>query len=263
MKRIFLLVTLVLLSGCQLLPKKDMSFGKGDGPPKRSVDVSKIPNAKPKHLPKSRYGNPASYVVQGRRYFVLKTAKGYNQRGIASWYGTKFQGRLTSSREPYDMFAMTAASPVLPIPTFVRVTNLANDRSIIVKVNDRGPFAPNRIIDLSYAGAKKLGYIKQGTAMVQVTAIDTKRPYLTPAPHLNHTPTLFLQVGAFSNREDAEQMKARAASISKRKVRVYRGRTAVGTLYKVQVGPLRGSGEADNLQQRLARAGLNSFSVVK
>ena len=128
-----------------------------DSAPTGNFDASRVPDAKPRKLPKSRYGNPKSYVVFGKRYHVLNSAEGYNKRGIASWYGTKFHGQLTSSREPYNMYAMTAASPNLPIPTFVRVTNLENGRTIIVKVNDRGPFASNRIIDLSYAAAKKLG----------------------------------------------------------------------------------------------------------
>lgn len=162
---IFLISTLLILfSGCTSQIK--------DGPPRYYVDVSKIPNAKPKLLPRSKYGNPSSYVVNGKCYRVLKSTNGYIQRGIASWYGTKFHGQLTSTREPYDMLAMTGASPILPIPCFVQVTNLSNGRSIIVKINDRGPFAPHRIIDLSYAAAKKLGYVDKGTTFVEVKAID-------------------------------------------------------------------------------------------
>lgn len=129
-------------------------------------------DAVPAPVPYSRHGNPNSYVVHGKRYHVLKTTKGYDKTGYASWYGTKFHGRLTSTREPYDMHAMTAASPVLPIPSYVHVTNLDNGRSVVVKVNDRGPFKSNRIIDLSYAAAKKLGYINKGVGHVRVTGID-------------------------------------------------------------------------------------------
>ena len=131
-----------------------------DGPPLHTstINFNSIPNAQPRALPRSRYGNPRSYVVRGERYRILKTARNYDKRGIASWYGKKFHGRLTSSRETYNMFAMTGASRTLPIPSFVRVTNLENGHSVIVKINDRGPFVDNRIVDLSYAAAEKLGY---------------------------------------------------------------------------------------------------------
>jgi len=121
--RILLIILITLfLSSCAQAPQVK------DGPPAFTVNTQSIQNEKPRYLPKSRYGNPASYVVNGKRYHVLPSAKGYNKRGIASWYGTKFQGRLTSSREPYDMLAMTAASPELPIPCFARVTNLSNGK---------------------------------------------------------------------------------------------------------------------------------------
>ena len=126
-----------------------------DGPPARTINTRYINNPIPRHLPKSRYGNPEYYTIQNKRYYVLKSAKNYDKTGIASWYGTKFHGRLTSSREKYDMYKMTAASPELPIPCYVDVINLENNQKIIVKVNDRGPFAKNRIIDLSYVAAKK------------------------------------------------------------------------------------------------------------
>ena len=262
----------LLAAGCNLLPSSPRA--NQDGPPKGRVNkrhIHRTPNAVPRALPKSRYGNPKSYVVMGKRYYVLNSAKGYNVRGIASWYGRKFQGRLTSSREPYNMFAMTAASPVLPIPTFVRVTNLANGRSVVVKVNDRGPFAPNRILDLSYAAAVKLGYAEQGTAMVQVTAINPKRPNalpLAPAPtQLVSRPSgsshqLFLQLGAFRFEGDAKRFRSKMAITTGRNVLIKRKHVRDQMLYLVQVGPLRGSGESDRLQSRLAREGINSFTVV-
>ena len=144
-----------------------------DGAPSGHFNADHIPDAVPKPEARSRYGNPSVYVVGGKRYHVMNSAKGYNKVGYASWYGTKFHGQHTSSREPYDMFSMTAASTTLPIPTYVRVTNLENGRSVVVKVNDRGPFKSSRIIDLSYAAAKKLGYTAKGTAKVRVTAIET------------------------------------------------------------------------------------------
>lgn len=239
-----------------------------DGPPARDIDVSHIPNAKPRKLPKSKYGNPNSYVVFGKRYHVLNSAKGYDQRGIASWYGTKFHGQLTSSREPYDMYKMTAASPNLPIPTFVRVTNLQNGRSVIVKVNDRGPFAPNRIIDLSYAAAKKLGYMQQGTAMVQVTALhpgETVHPMLAKAAEfqpISKEPHLYLQLGAFSNLNNATALQYRIKHYTQRTVRLKAVKIGQKPIYKVQVGPLAGVGETDKLKQKLEDSGFGDAMTV-
>ena len=192
------------LSGCLFNP-----HNRPDGAPSRQVNVSKIANATPKPEAKSRYGNPASYVVRGKRYRVLPTALGYDVRGIASWYGTKFHGRLTSSREPYSMYKMTAASPVLPIPCYVRVTNLDNNKWVIVRVNDRGPFAPNRIIDLSYVAAQKLGMMKKGTALVQVQTLDGRHPL---SPLMPHTPHLFLQLGAFGLKQNAIDLQKTIAA---------------------------------------------------
>jgi len=135
-------------------------------------DPYEVKQAIPKVEPKSKYGNPPSYTVFGKRYYVLNSAKGYKQRGDASWYGKKFHGERTSSGETYNMYAMTAAHKSLPLPTYVRVTNLENQRSIIVKLNDRGPFHEGRIIDLSYSAANQLGIVAEGTGPVEVEAID-------------------------------------------------------------------------------------------
>ena len=143
-----------------------------DGPPKKIQDISQIPDAVPKIEPRARYGNHSPYEVLGKTYRVMKSAVGYKQDGIGSWYGEKFAGRKTSSFEPYDPYAMTAAHKSLPLPSYVRVTNLENNREIIVKVNDRGPFHDDRIIDLSYAAASKLGYMDKGTARVRVEFIN-------------------------------------------------------------------------------------------
>lgn len=155
----------LLLSGC-------MSHHKKDGPPPFHVDASKIPNAVPKPEPLSRIGNKPTYTVRGTTYHVLPSRKNYTAIGIASWYGTLFHNHRTSNGERYNMLAMTAAHRTLPLPTYVRVTNLENGQRIIVKVNDRGPFKPNRIIDLSFAAAKKLGIAGRGTALVEVKALD-------------------------------------------------------------------------------------------
>ncbi len=253
---------ITLLAGCASVSKV-----RQDGAPAHPRDVSHVRNAVPKKLPLSRYGNPKSYVVFGKRYYVLDTAKGYNQRGIASWYGTKFHGQLTSSREPYDMYGMTAASPVLPIPTFAKVTNMENGRSVIVKVNDRGPFAPNRIIDLSYAAAKKLGYMQQGTAIVQVTALspgEHQHPMLADTEYqpVSHTPHLFLQLGAFSDYSNASNLQRRIKHVTQRTVRLKVAKTGRTPIYKVQVGPLAGVGETDKLKQQLEDSGYGEAMTV-
>ena len=159
---------------------------------------------------KSKLGNPSSYVVFGKRYYVLASANGFVQRGIASWYGTKFHGRKTSSGEIYDMHAMTAAHKTLPIPVYVRVDNLENGRSLVVKVNDRGPFVDGRIIDLSYAAAKKLGVDGPGTAKVEITVVssqgDTKRSVVRTIPltdQASEDAPLFVQLGSFSSENNA------------------------------------------------------------
>jgi len=145
-----------------------------DSAPKKPTRIDRTEKVIPKVEPKSKYGNPKSYVVFGERYYTLPTSKGYVEQGIASWYGTKFHGRRTSSGETYDMYAMTAAHKTLPLPTYARVTNKRNGRSIIVRINDRGPFHENRIIDLSYAAATKLGIVTMGTGLVEVRAIDPR-----------------------------------------------------------------------------------------
>lgn len=288
---IVLFILIASLAGCFFFPGEDK-----DGPPDRRVDVSQIKNPKPHYLPKSRYGNPNSYVVNGRRYHVLSTAAGYNKRGVASWYGTKFHGRLTSTREPYNMFAMTAASPVLPIPCFVRVTNLRNKRSIIVKVNDRGPFEDNRILDLSYAAAKKLGYENRGTAPVQVTSITfaKNRPY-TPiyADHsYHHTPAnslpkkrtiryathtwqhtshhepgsekhpFYLQVAAYSAQTTAKKLQSKLQKYTAHHIRIAHNRRSGSHLYKVQIGPIINFMDTLALKKQIRAKGFNDAIIV-
>jgi len=134
--------------------------------------LASVPDAVPVQEERSRYGNPTEYEVMGRTYRVMGTSSGYEAEGMASWYGPDFQGRRTSSGEPYDMYAMTAAHPTLPLPTYVEVTNVENGRTVVVRVNDRGPFHPDRIIDLSYVAAWKLGMVGHGTARVRVRALE-------------------------------------------------------------------------------------------
>ncbi len=168
------------LGGCSSTPQKEsistyQDYKNKEGKPAKSlydVDVSQIPDAEPREEPFSRYGNKSPYVVFGETYNVLPTPKGYKERGIASWYGPDFHGKRTSSWETYDMFRMTAAHKSLPLPCYAKVTNLQNGKHIIVKVNDRGPFHDGRIIDLSFAAAKKLDMAVDGTAQVEVEALN-------------------------------------------------------------------------------------------
>ena len=246
---IFISLFLLTISGCFHTPYTR------DGAPNYYVDMSKVHNPVPHHLPKSKYGN-RDYYVHGRWYHVLKTARGYDKRGIASWYGTKFQGRLTSTRERYNLLDMTAASPELPIPCFVRVTNLRNDKQVIVKVNDRGPFASNRIIDLSYVAARKLGYEGRGTALVEVTSVDApSRIEKTPHYYAHHNPTMYLQVGAFSTKQNAQRLRNELKHVTFRPVRIAHN-AHESRLYRVQIGPLTSVEESDNLVNRIERAGL-------
>ncbi len=155
-------LTVLLISGCSSIN----GYGTSG-----YFNAQAIPGAVPKAEPRGKYGNPTSYRVGRKRYYVMNNAKGYDRKGYASWYGNRFHGHRTSSRERYNMYSLTAASTTLPIPSYVRVTNLENGRSVVVKINDRGPFHSQRIIDLSYAAAKQLGYTSKGTAYVRVTAI--------------------------------------------------------------------------------------------
>ena len=171
------------------------------------AELMRTPDPTPVAEPRSRYGNPRSYVVFGKTYRTLPSSRGYVERGIASWYGTKFHKRLTSSREPYDMYAMTAAHKTLPLPTYVRVTHLENGRSAVVRVNDRGPFHPGRIIDLSYAAAVKLGVAEAGSGPVEVRAIGPGEGGRSrPAPPAASGPLrYFVQLGAYGNERNAER----------------------------------------------------------
>lgn len=168
LRLITIILFMAILSSCSHVRK--------DGPPNYYVDETKIPNATPKVERLSKHGNMRFYWVFGKRYYTMRNSKNYHAVGTASWYGTKFHTRHTSSGEPYDMLAMTAAHKSLPLPTYVEVTNLKNKRKVIVKVNDRGPFESNRLIDLSYVAAKKLGMLGHGTATVRIKAIDPRTP---------------------------------------------------------------------------------------
>jgi rare lipoprotein A len=220
-----------------------------DGAPPGPIPVV-FKEVKPKKEPFSRYGNPNSYAVDGRVYNVMKSAGGYKIRGIASWYGTKFHSKRTSSGDKYDMYAMTAAHKTLPLPTYVKVKNLSNGRVAIVKVNDRGPFHSDRVIDLSFAAATKLGVYPKGTAPVEIEA-------LTVGKQVAH---YYLQAGAFSSEQLAKGLQVKLKKITPSPVSIEKR----GRRYMVKVGPFANRKMSDNLRIRLASQGIKgSFSMLQ
>jgi peptidoglycan lytic transglycosylase len=229
-----------------------------DGPPLQSIDVTQIPNPTPTFEPLSIYGNPPSYRVYGKIYHVKYQSKGYHARGIASWYGTKFDKKRTSSGEPYDMFAMTAAHKTLPLPCYVRVTNLENGRNIIVRVNDRGPFHENRLIDLSYTAAKKLGILEKGTGLVDIQAIDPSHPEMTAAPIPDHVPQIYLQIGAFADASNAARQADKVRQVIAEPIQIDTGQYLGRPIYRVQIGPLPDVSLSDQITEMLKTAGLGS-----
>ncbi len=239
-----------------------------DGPGGGPGQGSDPPDAIPKMEPRSRYGNPPFYVVAGKRYDVLASSEGFVERGIASWYGPQFHGRRASSGETYDMYAMTAAHPRLPLPTYVQVTNLENGRKTVVRVNDRGPFHGGRVIDLSYAAARKLDLLHKGTAMVELRALDPRGTAAPKEPARNTAkaamataPRLYMQVGAFSDLGNAEQLRARLLLRELGDIQIQPA-NAENRLYRVRIGPLASPQAADQAAQRLAAEGVRDFRLI-
>lgn len=232
------------------------------------IDFSRIPEPVPTAEPLSRYGNKSPYTVNGQTWRVLPSAAGYDERGIASYYGSKFHGYKTSDFEEYDMYKFSAASKVLPLPSFARVTNLQNGKSVIVRVNDRGPFVPNRIIDLSLAAAVRIGIWPRGTGLVEVQGIDPAHPNAEPAPvtavtsRTGSAPQLYVQVGAFADTANAERLAARLRGLRLGAVRVVATSVNGRTLQRVQIGPLPDVDTVDRTTARLDALGLPHASVA-
>jgi len=226
-------------------------------------DWRSIPNPVPHYLPPAPIGNPPFYDVDGRRYYVLASADGYNQIGVASWYGANSEGRHTADGDRFNMYAMTAASKVLPLPTFVRVTDLANGRSVIVEVNDRGPFASHRLIDLSYLAAAKLGMLATGTALVEVRAITPTSPMSLASTLQARSPLLYAQVGAFAVSQDAVRVFNRLRTAGMRNVIILSPAVSGGRLYRVRVGPIQNVPQFDRIAARLTALGYPGAWLVK
>ncbi len=273
-RHITVVMIALLLSACG-------SVGSKDGTPSRKLDPDRIRDAVPKREPITRAGNKNPYTVLGKTYHLLPTAKGYRQRGTASWYGTKFHGRTTANGETYDVYAMTAAHTTLPIPAYVRVTNLENGRQAVVRVNDRGPFAHGRIIDLSYAAATKLGFAHKGTALVEVEAIDvdnwppSRAVAATPTPSVTTAAppasvraaqqaarpgaaALYVQVGAFGNPRSAENLRRQLQQATNHPVEIQ----SAGALYRVRVGPLASRTEAERVRAALLDGVVSDAHIV-
>jgi len=244
--------------------------------------------------PRSRYGNPPFYEELGRRYVVLETAAGYTERGVASWYGKKFHGRRTSSGDTYDMHAMSAAHKTLPLPTWAEVRNLRNGRTVIVRVNDRGPFVENRIIDLSYEAAKRLDIISDGTGLVEVRALSFDRPagtgpevvepvsitaattatenlagdamVPTPPPETAsdtpEAPKMYVQVGAFSERTNAAGLHLRLKQTGFDNAIIHQDALESPEFYRVRIGPIEAVDEYDQVVQRLQTYGIADVNMI-
>lgn len=232
-----------------------------DGPPKDSVDLAKVKDAVPRSEPLSATGNKP-YVVFGKRYVPLKSNKGFRQKGTASWYGKKFHGKRTSSGEPYDMYKMTAAHTVLPIPSYAKVKNLENGRSVIVRVNDRGPFKHNRVMDLSYAAALKLDVVRSGTGRVEIISIGENTPARQNISEASGEAQAFIQLGAYSNQDAAYRLQQRLQLDGYTDVAVNRIEQRGLNLYRVRLGPLEKAGDVDFMLADLHHAGYNDAHII-
>jgi rare lipoprotein A len=282
---IALAVAAALLSGCGSQPVRRESLPAAPVPgtpayPERSTpppppsDLNAIPDPVPRIEPRSARGNPPTYEVFGKRYVVLASSEGYKERGVASWYGPDFHARPTSSGEPYDMYAMTAAHKTLPIPVYAKVTNLGNGRSVIVRINDRGPFVANRIIDLSYTAAHKLDMTRAGTAFVEVEVITPGAPEqlaqavaqqaaAQPAADTGiNGPMLYLQVGAFGVADNATRLAERLRSAGIEQVSVANP-SGTPPLYRVRIGPIADVAGYDAMAARVAQLGIESRLVTE
>jgi rare lipoprotein A len=274
-----LVITALFLAGCSNPKKPSSRYSvENDYGPDEPVDVSHVKDAVPRVEPRSRGGNKSPYNVLGRTYHVMNESNGYRERGGASWYGKKFHGHLTSNGEVYDMYSMSAAHKSLPLPTYVRVTNLANGKQVIVRVNDRGPFHSGRIIDLSYAAAAKLGMLRHGTARVEVEAINPRTwqsPESTstvvtvqPAPSAPVSAIVpvsqmsdamgqgqYIQVGAYSQAGTANRVAKQLTGLYGHNARLVDVQRGGQVLYRVLVGPLNSTNDLNALIQQLNQSG--------
>ncbi len=277
------LIAILLLTSCAT---KQPPIINDNAPAVYPKNLEFTPDAVPRVEPKSRGGNRSSYEVFGKTYHVQPSSEGFTQRGIASWYGTKFHGNKTANGEVYNMYAMTAAHKTLPLPSYVEVTNLSNGKKIIVRVNDRGPFYQGRIIDLSYAAATKLGTLKSGTTNVEIKAInprlktsDAPTKNLTALTKIqttisneknspaspsrtNNTNTVFIQVGAFQSLDNANKLKHELTTTLNSFVSIKPSSSHDDALFLVRVGPYTRIENADLVKLRLQKLGFYNINIV-
>lgn len=242
------LVLLVVACAQQTIPGSRYAK-QVDAAPLKSISADAVVDAIPRADPILLVGNISPYTVLGVTYEVLDDHSNYSEEGIASWYGAKFDGYETSNGEIYDLYQPTAAHKTLPIPSYARVTNLANGKSVVVRVNDRGPFHEDRLIDLSYAAAVKLGYMEQGTARVRVEVID-----VAGVDDRRQVPLgsyRFLQLGAFGTLASAQRLQSEVASLVSAPVQVSEVQSGSNMLYRVRLGPLDDSREMEQLRRTL------------
>jgi len=242
-----------VLAGCSIAGRKPAPPPEVVPPPPANVEST--PDAIPRREPRSAHGNPPFYKVLGRRYVVLATADGYLERGVASWYGPTFHGENTSNGEKYDMYGMTAAHKTLPLPTYARVTNLKNGRSIVVRINDRGPFVANRLIDLSYTAAAKLDMLKEGTTLVEVRALTVQEPDDLTRSAESPPPALYVQAGAFADQSNAQRVLDRLHTGGLPSAFILAPLDGKPALYRVRLGPISSVPEFDQLAAKLKELG--------
>ena len=265
-----LCVVVLMLVACGSHPKRHTPVRPSPVPapapssqvPPPPANLAAIPDAVPRAERRTRAGNPVNYEVLGKRYTVMTSDVGYKERGVASWYGPNFHAKATSNGDAYDMYAMTAAHKTLPIPAYVRVTNLGNGRSVVVRVNDRGPFVDNRIIDLSYTAAWKLDMLRTGTAFVEVEALLPGQTTVTaaavpppPPPPLAATRGWYVQAGAFAVEDNASRLVARLKAAGIADVTL-RNPGKDGTLWRVRIGPVADVAGYDQMITRLSALGV-------
>lgn len=243
----------------------DKDFGPGE-----DIDLSHVPDAVPRYEVRTRAGNKNPYTVLGQTYHLIADETSYRERGYASWYGNKFNGYHTSNGEVYDMYAMTGAHKTLPIPSYVRVTNLDNGKSVVVRINDRGPFHPGRIIDLSYAAAQRIGIHKTGTGRVEVeialpndaAPIPRRAEASTSAPVESALPPgTYLQVGAFSQKVSAQQFAASIGTRLTYPLTINSAKTPK-EIHRVRVGPFTTAKALQDARDQLARIKIFEAHVV-
>jgi len=264
-ERIIALFVLAALSACrtqpfpQPQPEPEIPVPAPAPIPTPPPDVAKIPDAVPKPEPRSKRGNPPFYTVYGKRYHVLSSSSGYLERGVASWYGKDFHGGPTSNGEKYDMHAMTAAHKTLPLPAYVQVTNLKNGKSVVVRVNDRGPFVANRLIDMSYSAASRLDMVREGTTLVEVRSLDATGSAPTLPANANE---LYVQAGAFGEEANANRLAQRLRAAGIGVVLVRRDELNGKPLFRVRVGPVPSVAEFDRVVGELRGVGITDARLA-